>query len=75
MTGEQQDTVLAHIRTSVLNTESDSCTGESEWVALSAGLDSKIEINVSKDGLTVTALQNKWIAHKDGCSDCEGWSL
>ena len=75
MTGEQQDTVLAHIRTSVLNTESDSCTGDSEWLALSADVNGKIEINVSKDGLTVTALQDKWTTHKDGCSDCEGWSL
>jgi len=75
LTGEQQDAVLEHIRTSVLNTESDSCTGESEWLALSASIDGKIEIAVSKDGLTVSALQSKWTSHKDGCSDCEGWSL
>ena len=30
---------------------------------------------VNKESLSVSDMESKWTTHKDGCSDCEGWTL
>jgi len=71
-----QDEVLAHIRDQVLATENgeiDSSLGES--LVLAADMFGSITFDITKEGTSVDTLDAKWLAHKDDCEVCEGWTL
>ena len=77
-TGEQQQVICDHIRTAVLNTEYDSLdtsVDPPEYLAFSADYLGKIDFITNKSSLSISDMKTKWTSHKDGCSDCEGWSL
>ena len=76
MNGTQQDAILAHLNTSVFNTELASCdVDDGEYLSISADYLGRLEFMVNKDGLTASSLASSWTSHKDDCSDCVGWSL
>ena len=76
MNGTQQDAVLAHLNTAVFNTELASCdTANGEYLSISADYQGKIQFMVNKSGLSIASLTTTWTSHKDGCSDCSGWSV
>ncbi len=77
-TGEQQIAICTHIRSAVLNSENSSLdiTKElPEELVITADYAGIIEIITNKETLSVSDMESKWTTHKEGCSDCEGWSL
>jgi len=77
-TGDEQQAICDHIRTAVLNTEYDSldtAADPPEYLAFSADYSGKIDFLTNKASLSISDLKTKWTSHKDGCTDCEGWSI
>ena len=77
-TGSEQQAICDHIRTSVLHTEYaslDTASDPPEFLAFSADYAGKIDFITNKSDLIISELKTKWTTHKDGCSDCEGWTL
>ncbi|SVD65490.1 uncharacterized protein METZ01_LOCUS418344 [marine metagenome] len=77
-TGEEQQAICDHIRTNVLSSEDsslDKTLEEAEFLVISADYAGKIEFITNKVSLSISEMKTKWTTHKDGCSDCEGWSF
>jgi len=76
MNGDAQANILAHLRTSVFNIEDAQIDYNlGEFLELGATEKGDLEIRVNIDGVVYSDLVTKWSNHKDGCSDCTGWSL
>ena len=83
MNGDAQETILNHLGT-LFASERASCDvtrknsdglPDPEVLVMSANENGKITFFTNKDSLSVTSLENTWISHASGCSDCTGWSL
>ena len=77
-TGEEQQAICDHIRTNVLSSEDsslDKTLEDAEFLVISADYAGKIEFMTNKVSLSISDMKTKWTTHKDGCSDCEGWSI
>ena len=77
-TGEEQQAICDHIRTNVLSSEDsslDKTLEDAEFLVISADYAGKIEFITNKVSLSISEMKTKWTTHKDGCSDCEGWSF
>ena len=77
-TGEEQQAICDHIRTNVLSSEDsslDKTLEDAEFLVISADYAGKIEFMTNKISLSISDMKTKWTTHKDGCSDCEGWSI
>ena len=77
-TGTEQSTVGAHIRNAVFAEEVAALSkveGEEEFLSVASDYLGILEFETNKSGTTVSDLNAKWTAHKEGCSDCTGWRL
>jgi len=77
-TGEEQQAICDHIRTNVLSSEDsflDKTLEDAEFLVISADYAGKIEFMTNKVSLSISDMKTKWTTHKDGCLDCEGWSI
>ena len=77
-TGEEQQAICDHIRTDVLSTEYaslDTKLDPPEYLAFSADYLGQIDFITNKDSLSISDMKTKWTSHKDGCLECDGWSL
>jgi len=77
-TESEQTNIGSHVRNVVFADEVaalSTIAGEEESLSVASDYLGILEFETNKSGTTVSDLNAKWTAHKEGCSDCTGWRL
>ena len=78
MNTEQVEAFNIHLQTVVFASEKAEINlSLGEQLAITTDVYGKLKFVVYKDdgSITESDLITKWNSHKDGCSDCDGWSV